>query len=73
MHAKQACDQKQRLLTEVHSAIQEIMKIHNAEVEALLTGKLQGFDAFGERLRLVRELKGTLMDRLRDHMRDHGC
>jgi hypothetical protein len=71
--APEPCPEKHALTEEITAAIGSLLKLHNEELKAAINGDFTQSESFQIKLRELREWKAVLMDRLRAHVRNHGC
>ena len=65
------CKQKQDLLDQLHRVSKRKADLQKAELEAVLSGS-QDRDV-DLQIENAREMRKLLMDRLRNHIAEHGC
>jgi hypothetical protein len=72
-HSRESCAEKQNLLEQVRRAIDQLVCIHNEDLESVLRGEPTPRDVTEHRLDEARQLKGLLVERLKNHVGEHGC
>ena len=70
---REECANKLLLIADIKAAINDLLKIHTEEFEAVLNGNYDTSSVTEERLRKAREHKALLMERYREHVIGHGC
>ena len=70
---REECAYKRALAGAIKTAINELVKIHTDEFEAVLNGNYGTSAVIHDRLRTAREHKALLIERYRDHVTVHGC
>jgi hypothetical protein len=65
------CLERQRLIQQVKEVIANLNAIHLEELESVSRGEHDLH--FQDRLRIARELRASLLERLRSHVAEHHC
>jgi hypothetical protein len=66
------CDEKRALIDQTKEVIAEILRIHSAELEAVANGDFTREESTAGRLKELRGPKILLIDRLQNHVSNHG-
>jgi hypothetical protein len=69
----QECAEAQSLVDEIEKVINEIIKLHHAELRAVKGGDYATGPSTEDRLKQAREQKALLIERYREHVISHGC
>jgi hypothetical protein len=70
---REECAYKRLLIDDIKAAINELLKIHTDEFEAVLNGNYDTSSMTEERLRMAREQKALLIERYREHVIGRRC
>jgi hypothetical protein len=67
------CPEREALTEAVRLAISTLLKLRNAELEAVIAGDYGTQESTRVQQKKVRDLKELLEGRLRAHISNHGC
>lgn len=67
------CPERQRLIGELKAVNHELNEIHQAEIAAVIDGRLNEFDELQPRLERTREYRRVVVESLYEHLQQHGC
>ena len=71
--ALEQCPEKHAITVEITDVIASLLKLTNEELAAVIDGDFTRGESIHGQLRVLREWKDVLMDRLRVHVANHGC
>ena len=71
--ALEQCREKHAITIEITDVIASLLKLTNEELAAVIDGDFTRGESIQAQLRVLREWKDVLMDRLRVHVTNHGC
>jgi hypothetical protein len=64
---------KASVTVEITDVIASLLKLTNEELKAVIDGDFTRGELIQAQLKVLREWKDVLMDRLRAHVTNHGC
>ena len=68
-----SCPERTRLVSELKSAHQEIVLVHNEQLDAALNQKFDEFLSLEARLSKGRRRREQAAEALKRHLTEHGC
>ena len=68
-----ACSERASLVAEIRKVIDNIVEIEIVELDSVLARTAMLQEEAGARMKGLRELKVSLIEKLRRHCQEHGC